>query len=228
VTRARVALTHSPGRLEELQSLLAARGFEVLRRPLVEVVPRSDPRTRAAAQTLLELPWMLLTSRSTVEALIGMGVGFGGPRLGAIGPATAAALLDAGAGLSLTAAPHNGEGLARTFLAHPDARGPVGLPRGNLAQGTLERTLGEAGMAVMPVVVYDTVAREWTAEQVDAVVLTSPSAVAALPEDVGRLGRIVTLGSTTSRAARDRGWRCEEASAPTPEAAVEAVERVLI
>jgi uroporphyrinogen-III synthase len=228
VTRARVALTHSPGRLEELQPLLTARGFEVLCRPLVEVVLRTDRRTSAAVQTLLELPWMLLTSRSTVESLVGMGVGFDGPRLGVIGPATAAALRGAGAGVTLTAAPHNAEGLARTFLAHPDARGPVGLPRGNRALDTLERALGEAGMAVMPVVVYDTVAREWPAERVDAVVVASPSAVAALPDDVGRLGRVVTLGATTSRAARDRGWRCEEASAPTPEAAVEAVERVLI
>ncbi|MEX2536419.1 MAG: uroporphyrinogen-III synthase [Trueperaceae bacterium] len=241
VTHRRVALTQSPGRLDELQALLEARGFEVLRLPLVETVTRTDPRTRFAAVTLTSLPWLLITSRSTVEALVSLGAlppsemtaGLTQkPLLGAIGPATAAALEATGARAALVGTPHNARGLAQAFLAHPKAMGPVGLARGNRALDTLERELGEAGFATRTLVVYDTrpsrrQASEFQTGEVDVVVLASPSAVEALPTEVASYGRLVTLGSTTSKAVHDRGWECEEADEPSPEATLAAIERVL-
>lgn len=222
-----VALTCSPGRLDGLEALLAGRGFEVVRRPLLETVPRTDPRTRAAASTLMALPWILITSRSTVEALIELGGFTEEPLIGAVGPTTAAALDAAGVRVTLVATPHNATGLAHAFLAHPLASGPVGLPRGNRALETLEQELGEAGFASRPLVVYDTVECEWRGEATDALVLASPSAVEALPAEVAARSRLVTLGGTTSEAVRARGWECEEAEEPTAEATLAAVERVL-
>jgi uroporphyrinogen-III synthase len=227
MSRPRVVLTQSPGRLDGLDALLAARGYEVVRRPLVETVPRTDARTRASAASLAALPWLLLTSRSTVEALAALAVDLAGPRLGAVGPATAGAAEAAGGKVELTAVPSNAEGLAHAFLGHPEARGPVGLPRGNRALSTLEEMLGEAGIATRPLVVYDTRTRDWRDGAFDAVVLASPSAVEALPEAAARAGRLVTLGSTTSAAARARGWSCEEAALPTAEETLAALERVL-
>lgn len=223
----RIALTHSPGRLDGLQELLEERGYEVLRRPLIETTPRTDPATRAAAANLMALPWLLVTSRSTVEALLALGGISGGSLIGAVGPATAGALEAAGASVALVANPHNARGLAHTFLAHPHARGPVGLPRGNRALEDLERELGEAGFATRPLVVYDTVQREWQGGQVDALVLASPSAVEALPAEVAGCARLVTLGTTTSAAARSRGWRFDEAEEPTPRATLAVLERIL-
>lgn len=235
---ARVALTHSPGRLDDLASLLQAKGYEVVRRPLLQTVPRTDQRTRTEAQQLIALPWMLLTSRSTIEALLALDIqptepsSDEGPNparseVGAVGPATAQAAEAAGWKVAVVGTPHDAEGLAKAFLAHPRARGPVGLPRGNRALDILDRRLSEAGFAVRPVVVYDTVTLAWSGEAVEAVVLASPSAVEALPEEVARGGRLVTLGSTTAQAVRSRGWHCEEAAEPTPEATLAAVERVL-
>ncbi|MEX2542176.1 MAG: uroporphyrinogen-III synthase [Trueperaceae bacterium] len=230
--RPRIALTQSAGRLEGLAPLLEARGFEVVRRPLIETVPRTDARTSSAAAKLSALPWLLLTSPATVEALNALGVDMSTARIGAVGPATAEAATEAIAGsggrVELVAVPNNADGLARAFLAHPQACGPVGLPRGNRALDTLERILGEAGIATFPVVVYDARTLVWRDGAVDAVVLGSPSAVEALPDEVARGGRVVTLGGTTSVAARARGWLCEEAQAPTAEATLAAVERVLV
>lgn len=235
----RVALTHSPGRLDELASLLEARGYSVVRRPLLRTVPRTDPHTRSEAEHLSGLPWMLLTSRSTVEALLALEFEPDGSpagdaararvEIGAVGPATAAAAEAAGWEVAFVATPHNADGLANAFLAHPRARGPVGLPRGNRALLTLEQRLGEAGYVVRPIVVYDTVAEPTTSGEwaVEAVVLASPSAVEALPEEIARNSRLVTLGSTTTQAVLSRGWNCEEAAEPTPEATLAAVERVL-
>ena len=227
VNRGRVALTHSPGRLDDLVRLLQERGFEVVRQPLIETVPRTDPRTRAAAAGLMRLPWLLLTSRSTVEAIVELGGFADGPLLGAVGPATARAIEAAGGQVALVANPHNAIGLANAFLAHPQAAGPVGLPRGNRALETLERELGEAGYATRPLVLYDTRQLQWQGEPADALVLASPSAVEALPAEVAARARLVTLGGTTSAAVRGRGWSCEEASEATPEATVAAIERVL-
>ncbi|HEX7005450.1 MAG TPA: uroporphyrinogen-III synthase [Trueperaceae bacterium] len=225
--RPRVALTHSAGRLDDLAALLEERGFEVVRSPLVETVPRTDERTAAAAATLMSLPWLLITSRSTVEAIEELGGFAEGPLIGAVGPATAAALQEVGAMVTFVATPNNARGLAHAFLAHPLARGPVGLPRGNRALETLEQELGEAGFATRPLVVYDTRPQPWRGDGADALVLASPSAVEALPTEVGSRSRLVTLGETTSAAVRSRGWRCEEAQEPTAQATLAALERVL-
>lgn len=214
--------------MEGLAELLEARGFEVVRHPLIETVHRSDARTRAAAAKLSSLPWLLLTSRATVEALNALGVDLSTTKIGAVGPATTEAAKRSGGRVAVVAVPNSAEGLARAFLAHAEACGPVGLPRGNRARDTLERMLGEARIATLPVVVYDTRTRAWRDGGVDAIVLASPSAVEALPDEVARGGRLVTLGETTSDAASSRGWLYEQALAPTAEAALVAVERVLV
>lgn len=228
MSRPRIGLTQSRGRLEELGLLLEARGFETVRRPLIETVIRVDERTRAAASALASLPWLLLTSRASVTALVELGVDLSKPRIGVLGPATAAAVQAAGGRVNALAAPHSAEGLARTFLGQPDAAGPVGVARGNRALDTLERILGEASVVTHSVTVYDTFPRPWEGGRVDAIVLASPSAVEALPDDVAGSAHLVTLGATTSAAVRARGWACEEAERPTPEATLAAVERVLV
>lgn len=210
----RVALTMQAGRLEPLAEALAAHGLEPVAAPLIETRPRSEARAEAAA--LLALPWLLVTSRSTVEAWAALGLAWDGPRVGAVGDATAAALRAARADVALVAETPTGAGLAAAFLARPDARGPVGLPQGSRARPELRDALEAAGVATRPVTVYDTTARAWDGGEVGAVVLASPSAVAALPERIARAARLVALGPTTAEAARARGWSC--AAAPTPDA----------
>lgn len=237
----RVVLTHSEGRLEGLDAALAARGFAVDRTPLVATRSRQDARTRAAAAELLELPWLLFTSRSAVEAWLELGlprpVPQGRPRVGAVGEATAAALERVGIAVRLVADGSGAAGLARAFLRRPDAAGPVGLPQGDRARPELRAALEGAGIPCRPVTVYETVALPWpdavpegeapgAPDAPDVVVLASPSAADALPDAVARAARLVTLGPTSSRAARARGWRPHEADAPTADALVALLVRL--
>lgn len=222
----RVALTQSNGRLEGLAASLERRGYDVVRNPLIETVPRTDPDTRAKAEQLLGLPWVLFTSRSGVEAWQALELPFSGPRFGAVGEKTARSLVRAGGQVSLVAGTATAEGLADAFVSRRDAAGPVGLPQGNRARPTLRAALRRAGFAVQAVTVYDTQPCDWNVDEaVDAVVLASPSAVQALPEDVAAHARLITLGPTTSRAVRDRRFQPHEATSPSVEAILDTLDR---
>lgn len=224
--KARVALTQSTGRLEGLSTSLEQRGYDVIRNPLIETRPCTDDATVAAAWELLELPWVLFTSRAAVEAWRSFGIPFHGPRFGAVGEKTGKALARAGAEVRLIARPATAEGLADAFVSRRDAAGPVGLPQGNQARPTLRAALQRAGFAVRAVTVYETAPCPWTVEgDVDAVVLASPSAVQSLPDPVAAAARLITLGPTTSRAVRDRGHHPYEATTPSVEAILDTLTR---
>ncbi len=101
-------------------------------------------------------------------------------------------------------------------LAHLGVEGKrVLLPRSRQGRPELADGLRRAGAVVDDVAFYDTVAVPAGVEDaarltdVDAVVLTSPSAVASLVAAVGPAGarrvRAVTIGPTTGAAARDAG-----------------------
>ena len=219
----KVLLTQGRGRLESLEAALRERGDEVVRRPLIRTVPRADAATRAAARRLLKHPWLLFASRSAVEAWAHLGLPLlpvpHGPRLGAVGGGTAAALADLGAPVEVIGEPARAEGLASAFLAHTDAAGPVGLPRGDRSRDTLERLLREAGLEVEPLVLYATEPRPWEGDaDADAIVVASPSAAAGLPTDPAPRGAIVAIGPVTGAAVRERGltpWIAERPDAPS-------------
>lgn len=223
----RIALTHAAGRLEDLETRLVARGHEVVRTPLIEARHRTDPATREAAAALLALPWLLFASRSAVAAWRALALPFEGPSLGAVGGATAAALERAGGRVRVVGEPATGHGLAASFLARRDARGPVGLPRGNRSRDDLPTALAGAGLPVRPVTIYDTLPRAWAGgERVEAIVLASPSAVQGLPDEVARRAVLVALGPTTGAALRRRGLRPQVAARPDVEAVLDAIENL--
>lgn len=218
----RVVLTQGRGRLEALERALRARGDEVVRRPLIRIEARNDVTTRAAARRLLRHPWLLFASRSAVEAWVALGLPLPapphGPRLGAVGAGTAAALRRAGGRVELVADPERAEGLASAFLAREDALGPVGLPRGDRSRDTLERRIAEAGVSVDPLVLYETRPEAWQGDaDADAIVVASPSAAAGLPADPAPRAAIVAIGPVTGAALRERGlspWIAERPDAP--------------
>lgn len=221
----RIALTHSAGRLEELEARLVARGHEVVRTPLIEVRPRLDAATREAAAALLTLPWLLFASRSAVSAWSALELPFEGPSLGAVGEGTAAALERAGGRVRVLGEPATGRGLASAFLARRDARGPVGLPRGNRSRDDLRTSLAASGLPVRTVTLYDTTPAAWRGdERVEAVVLASPSAVQGLPDAVAERATLVALGPTTGDALRRRGLPARVAARPDVEAVLETIE----
>ncbi|WP_223299744.1 uroporphyrinogen-III synthase [Meiothermus taiwanensis] len=198
----RIALTQSEGRLEGLQERLEAMGLEVLRLPLVRT------QTLPADLTpLADCRWWLFTSVSAVRAVLELGGGLQGRALGAVGRATQQALEEAGGRVDLVAPEETAESLAEAFLAQRPF-GFVGLPQGNRARPVLAQRLREAGYVVRSVVVYQTQPVPWPPELPvpELVLLSSPSAVEALPEAVGRQAHLLALGPTTGRGPIRTGF----------------------
>ncbi|MEX2501531.1 MAG: uroporphyrinogen-III synthase, partial [Trueperaceae bacterium] len=114
-----VVLTHGAGRLDALAPALHAAGLRTVHRPLTEVRPH--PEAKPEARDLLALPWLLFASRSAVDAWTAFGLPLpaDGPRVGAVGDGTAAALARAGGRATLVGRGTAAD-LARAFLARPE------------------------------------------------------------------------------------------------------------
>lgn len=220
----RVALTQSLGKLNALETGLLERGFEVIRSPLIDIEPLLTDGVRKRAEALLSCPWLLFTSPSGVEAWEVLQLGFGNARLGAVGSKTAAALEGCGGTVDLVGNPQTSLGLADAFLQAAAAAAPVGLPRGDRALPILKDELEKNGFSTRPLVIYRTVLCAFTADDVDGVVLSSPSAVEALPEAVGRRAKLVALGPSTGAVIEEYGWTYVQAESPDTEAVLKALE----
>ena len=220
----RVALTQSEGKLVGLDEALRARGFEVVRSPLIKTEPILTDEVRRRAQALLDCPWLLFTSPSGVEAWGALELPFDRNYSGTVGQKTAAAVERLGGKVALVGEPQNAAGLAEAFLQMSNAAAPVGLPRGDRALPTLQIELENNGFETCPLVVYRTSQLSWTADEVDVVVLSSPSAVEALPSEVGKTARLIALGPSTGAAIVEVGWSYVQAESPDVEAILKGLE----
>ena len=226
-SKVRVALTQSRGRLEVVQEMLESRGYEVIRQPLIETQPLSDEATKLAAQKFLECAWILFTSRTAAETWQKLDLPsslFPPPFIGAVGKKTAEALKEMGREVSIIADQQNAENFAEMFLSHPKAASPVGLPQGDRALDTVQKKLEQHGFDVRPVVIYKTILCPKNFQNIDVIVLSSPSAVEAV-EDKGQ-AQLVAIGETTLKAVEARGWQAVRATSPDAEAIFQAIETV--
>jgi len=175
--------------------------------------------------------WVIFTSANGAAAVLArlevLGLDarvFGGARLAAIGPATAAALRRGGLRADYAPAEAISSAILADFAAR-DLRGAwVLLPRADLAPPDLAAGLSARGATVRSVVAYRTVpaagltaAARRTLEggEVDTACFTSSSTVRnlvqALDGDVGLLAplTIVCIGPVTAATARELGLRVD-------------------
>jgi uroporphyrinogen-III synthase len=221
----KVALTQSEGRLVGLDALLLERGFEVIRQPLIQTRAIEGVRL----QPLEDCPWWLFTSVAAVEAVIELGTVLHPRKIGAVGQATAASIQAKGGTVALMAPENNATGLAAAFIALHEA-GPVAWPKGELALPTLAEALAKASYTVKALNVYRTEAVPWP-ENVSApqiTVLSSPSAVDALPDAIGHNTHCIAIGTTTAQRLQERGLSHSVAQNPNMESVLEAIEQTLI
>ena len=196
----KVVLTGTPGLTAPLADALAAEGFEVETSPLVAVEPLAGPPVRAA-----EYDWLLLTSRSGVEALFAR-VDGRLPRVAVVGKGTAEALRERGVEPDLVAATSTQEGLAAEL---PRPAGRVLFAGAEDARGVLVRELDAEFVPL-----YRTVElRPERFPEADLVVLASASAARSFAA-LGVPMPCVSIGPVTSAEARALGLRVL-AEAPT-------------
>ncbi len=237
----RVLVTHARAHAEDLAARLRDEGAEPVFFPVLDFDPSDDKAALARACDDLakgHYTAVLFTSQRAVasftEALRKSGRdarAYGSATVGAIGPATAAALERAGIVADFVAKEHVGEGLAdETLRALGSSAERIGgvrvlLPRAKVARDVLPRALEAAGFVVEVVTAYVTRAAEgeagndaaWlraalSASEIDVVTLASSSAASHLvailgPEAPAHLTRtlVASLGQVTRQTAEDLG-----------------------
>jgi uroporphyrinogen-III synthase len=220
---------------------LAARGARAVVFPCIASEPLRDADTeRALAEALDGADWLALTSVRGVQGVAEIlgARGAGGVAVAAVGDKTATAARRLLGGVDLVAPEETARSLADALAEHVrDARreGPMRVVVAGAASSRrdLEEHLEPLGVEVRRVTVYRTVVpppqepREDLATRgVDTIFLASPSAVAGLlaRASVPAGVRIITIGPSTSAAARGAGLRVHgEAAARGLEGMIEAM-----
>jgi uroporphyrinogen III methyltransferase/synthase len=212
VTRAREQASTLTGRLQAL-------GAAVIEVPAIELIEPADGGTAlaAAAATVGTYDWVVFTSSNAVDRFLRLlrdARAFGGSRVAAIGPGTAAALSAWRVQADLVPERAVGEGLLEAFPPPPGGGGRVLLPRAAVARDVLPDGLRTAGWVVDVVEAYRTVPAVPSvdviaaAKQADAITFTSASTVMRFVEAAGRDAVppvVVCIGPITAEAARTAG-----------------------
>ncbi len=237
----RVLVTRAQDDAERWAARLASLGAIPVILPCLVSEPLDSAPARAALRTALHNAAWLVVSSPRGAAIAATLIGGQLPahvRVAAVGEATAAAArthlgrvdlvpeLQTSAGL--------GEALARR-LTHDGAPQlqPVVLAGALGGRGEAEMSLRTVGAPVTRVDIYRTIPapaasarRDLARETIHDILLASPSAVAGLL-NIARVpegARVITIGPTTSTAARQRGLTVSaEARRPTFEGLLEAM-----
>ncbi len=225
-----VALVRPGGGDTRMAAQLAVAGAHVDSVAVSEALPL--PLEGAAIEALRSHCPVAFTSARAVDRLCEeaafAGVDLTGRPLFAVGPATAEALRARG----LTAeAPNDGSGGGAALGDFVAALVPAGttvlFPCALDRHPGFETELSAAGVAVLPAPVYRVEPLqgvEWPRDRYDAMVLTSPSAVAAASRlERPAAGVVVAIGATTAEALRELGESPVTAATPTPEGVRDAL-----
>ena len=227
VTRPRAQAAKMAARLEEL-------GAETIAVPTIAIAPPEDPGPLdAACDRIGTFDWVVFTSVNAVARVAARlaadpgGIrGLAGPRLCAVGAATAEALAGHGLRVDLVPDEYRAEGVIRAMRGQGDMTGVrVLLPRGDLARDLLPAELRRAGAEVTAVTAYRTVPAELDREgpdvrgmvrgmlrgrRVDVVTFTSGSSVRNFARAIGgrqaaadllRHVDVACIGPVTAEAA---------------------------
>lgn len=235
-----VLITRPADQSAALVAELRARGATPILAPTIEIVPVRSAALTGALRDLAagRWAWIVLTSRSTVEALQAR-VGPEDVRaaVAAIGEGTSEAFRRwAGREPDLVPSTFTTAALARAF---PRGSGRVLCARADIAPAGLEDALAAKGWSPTRVDAYRTrFPRSLPAEaraalregRADAITFTSASTVRGFVRAVGLVKgnpRVVCIGPVTSREAREHGLPVHAVARPhTIPGVVTALERL--
>ena len=204
---------------EEFADLLRDLGAQPTVAPLIGFAAPEDVAPLDAALDRLaagQYDWLLLTSATTVDALVARGVRLSpGTRVAVVGDRTADAARQAGYRVDLVpAGDHSAEGMLRAWPATGAARAL--FPVSALADSTLSDGLARLGVEVDRVIAYRSVPiaapEGLVAEMADgvfrAILVTAGSVAARLAAEfpvIADTTRVVCIGPRTADATRAVG-----------------------
>lgn len=218
----RVMVTRPGPQAPELVALLQAQGAEVRVCPAIAVQPLSLSAAQAAhlQACLPDTDWLVFTSVNGVLAWQSLPSALRqtlpqGCRVAVTGPATAAAVMDAGLNLALYPDEHTGQALAQALLAYHPRR--VLALRAQAARPELPAVLAAHGIPFDDLPLYATqpLPAPESLPPADVITFTSPSAVTAfavwgaVAQSVLQSARIAVIGPTTAAAARQQWGRVD-------------------
>lgn len=226
----RIVVTRPRAQAGPLIDLLRQRGADVVPLPAIRVEAVRD--TRALDGALREaqrgqFAWIVFSSANAVAVvarrLEALGIAprtLSHVKIASIGAATAAAAARAGLHTSVLPDSATAAALAKAVCSSATIGDRVLYPRSAIARGELERTLRAAGLEVVALDVYETLAEQdidvaaldrVRGGDVDVVTFSSPSSVRGLLDLLGpdrivldRLA-IVCTGPVTAEAASEAG-----------------------
>jgi uroporphyrinogen III methyltransferase/synthase len=217
-----VLVTRARAQAAELCAALEARGARAVGFPTIEIVPVADGAVTRAIAALDGYDWIAFPSANAVRCFWSALRAAGrsslprGPRVAAVGAATAAALAERGVTVAAQPDSFQGDALAPAMGDLSGKR--VLLPRSDIARERTAALVRAAGAVVDDVVMYRTAqtrpspeALHALDEEIHAVTFTSPSTVrgflaaGASAERVLRQAVVACIGPTTSAAARAAG-----------------------
>ncbi len=226
----RVLVTRTREQASDLSSALTRLGAQPVEVPVIAITdPTSWQVLDESLERIAESDWLVLTSANGVRAVmarlrdLGMDVrDLRGPKIAAIGPATAKAVEELGIRVDLVPEEFVAEALAEALLSQGIAASRILLARAEEARDVLPVSLEAAGAQVTVAPCYRTIPAEGVGErirtltdnrEVDAITFASSSSVRAFVDglagqDVAELtGGIVVacIGPVTADAARDAG-----------------------
>ncbi len=244
----KVLITRSRTQASKLRDLLADLGAQPVELPTIETAPLEDyDELDAALARLGGFDWVFFASINAVEAVFARlerstgqrdARAFGNVRIGAIGPATAAALKCRGLVADFVPARAVSEAVIDELSGRIWVNVQVLLPGADIGRDALALGLAGFGAKVERVATYRTVtpqdvgnlARETVDLGIDVVPFTSSSTVRNLLDALGGDGSglqssiIACIGPTTAATARELGLHVDlVAERHTVEGLVEAL-----
>ncbi len=255
LTGLRVLVTRARGQSEKLRELLEPLGALVSELPVIEFAPPSDLTDLDHGLTNLDkYDWLILASKNAVDyTLARAGVldvslkGPGGPKLAAIGSATAEEMRKKGLKVDYCPSSFVAEFLVEEFPGYPSLDGlKVFLPKTNIGRTLIADRLRSAGATVDTAVAYltglpsgheelaATLVQKLQAQEIDVITLASaqsarnlaklieigismPGQVTSSLEKLLAPVKIAVIGPVTATAARETLGRAD----------IEAVEYTL-
>jgi uroporphyrinogen III methyltransferase/synthase len=222
----RIVVTRATAQAHALSEKLRDLGADVLEMPATQIARLDLAPLRATFERLGEIDWLFFTSQNAVaifwEQLLGGGRdarALAGVKVGAVGPATAGALLEHGVAVDVIPSRFVAESLLEVLQTRTDVSGSRALfVTAEGARDVLQDGLRELGASVDVIEAYRSIpdgegaerlARAIESERVDVVTFTSGSAVRGYIDAVGEELAVkvpgASIGPQTSEAMREAG-----------------------